>query len=398
MPMFEVDLAGLRELEGGREPWRFAFEPLANVFDEARGYVEGRARPTWCAITIEWQSNPRGVLLRIEDDGAGFDNPADIYTLFGTTAKRSEPGVAGRFNAGEKQLIAAARCATVVTVPERSAGTTVTFPIDGDERTIVHHRVPPRPRGTMVEALMPWSKAEAEAVRQALMMVLPPRGLRLTVDGVEVSGLTVEATVRVTLPTVALIEGVLRGTERKTLVDVFNPLMGEPWLYELGIPVCSLVESEFRHSLNVLQKVPVPMSRDSVTPAYLHRLIGTVIEAAALDGKMLLGAEDDGAAHLKRSLDYVKRPEALRATVHAVYGEQAVRSSSDAMSNAVAAAQGRPVVSGRQFGTETRKRLEQDGLLPTAHAVYGDRASSTPSTDSPVGEVRCPHCHESFKL
>src|SRR5438132_9807071 len=101
--MFEVDVAGLAELEGGKPPYRLAFEPIANVFDEFRGYEEGRKRPSYCAVTLVHSANPRGVLLTVADDGPGFSNERDIWTLFASTGKRSAAGVSGRFNVGEKQ-------------------------------------------------------------------------------------------------------------------------------------------------------------------------------------------------------------------------------------------------------------------------------------------------------
>ena len=58
-------------------------------------------------------------------------------------------------------------------------------------------------------------------------------------------------------------------------------------LYYLGIPVCSLADVGFPVSLDVGQKVPVPLSRDMVDTPYLYRLIGTVLEQAGLDGAMI---------------------------------------------------------------------------------------------------------------
>ena len=53
--MFDVDLAGFVELEGGKPPYRLSLEPVANVFDEFRGYVHDRKRPSYCAVTLAHQ-------------------------------------------------------------------------------------------------------------------------------------------------------------------------------------------------------------------------------------------------------------------------------------------------------------------------------------------------------
>jgi hypothetical protein len=88
--MFEVDVKGLFELEGGRPPQRLVYEPISNVFDEYRGYGdESRKKPSFCSVTLEHSSNPRGVWLTVADDGPGFKDEKDIWTFFGSTGKRS---------------------------------------------------------------------------------------------------------------------------------------------------------------------------------------------------------------------------------------------------------------------------------------------------------------------
>ena len=393
---FAVDMAGLAEIEGGRDPHRLAFEPVTNVFDEFRGYGDpGRRRPTFCRVEVRSMEHSRDTMLDVRDDGAGFDRAEDVWTLFAHTPKRTETGVAGRFNTGEKQMLAVARNASIETVVD---GRLVTVRFERKGREVIKHRTPnPRP-GTSVLARMPWSKAEAGQVRLALAMVIPPDGLKYTVDGATIVPPPVTVAVRVTLPTVTLIDGVLRPTERKAIVEVRPETMGEAWLFELGIPVCSIADTEFPYSLNVMQKVPLGMSRDSVTPAYLNRLIGSVVEAAALDGTMLLDESAADATHLKRSLDWVRRPEALAPVAEAVFPE-ALRTSSDAASNARAAIDGRTVISGRSLTEATRRRLGELDILPTPRQVYGEQVDTLrEAAESQVREIKCPHCGEMVAL
>lgn len=362
MNMFEVDVAGLAELEGGKPPQRLACEPIANVFDEFRGYSPDRKRPSYCAVTLKHSANPRGVYLTVADDGAGFANERDIWTLFGSTAKRGETGVSGRFNMGDKQLIALARQATV-----KTNNLTVVF-ADG-KRDVTRHRSPVV-QGTIVEAIMAWSQKDQWEIAKYLKRIIAPEGLRYTVDGQEVTHAKPHCSIAVTLPTVKLIDGVLRPTTGKSKANIHKPT-GEASVYELGIPVCSLAELGFPWTLDVQQKVPVPPSRDSVAPAYLFRLIGSVIEQAAMDGVRLLTQEEEGASFIKGALNWIREPEALKATVKAVYGENAVRASSDPIANAQAVAAGSTLVSGRWFTPETRRRLEESKVLPTSKEVYG---------------------------
>ena len=376
--MFDVDIRGLRELEGGRAPHRLAIEPIANVFDEFRGYEAGRKRPTFCGVQLTHSKNPRGVRLTVTDDGAGFTKESDIWTFFGSTAKRSAAGVSGRFNAGDKQLIAVAREAVV-----KTNNLTVTF-ADG-KRDITRHRKEVH-NGTVVEALMPWNRQELQEVREQLRQVIPPDGLRYIVDGEEVVPPPRKHQIHGKLETVKLVDGVLRKTTRKTAVNIHEASV--PMLHELGIPVCSLGELGFPWSLDVQQKVPVPISRDGVTPAYVFRLVGTVLEQAAMDGVRLLTEDEEGAPFVKQALHWVKDEVALKAVITDLYGGDAVRRSSDTLANAQAEAAGAKIVDGRWFTEETRRRMDKD-LLPTSKRKFGGVASISDDQQ----KHKCPNCN-----
>ncbi|MBL9164668.1 MAG: hypothetical protein JNL18_18210 [Planctomycetaceae bacterium] len=385
--MFEVDVKGLAELEGGKLPHRLAFEPIANVFDEFRGYGDAeRRKPSFCAVTLMHSSNPRGVVLTVADDGAGFANERDIWTFFGTTAKRADVNVAGRFNAGDKQLLALARSAKVKT-------NKVTVEFARNERNVIRHREPAT-NGTQVEVLMPWSLDDLKNVRDQICSVIPPEGLIYTVDGATIGRPSTKTNVNVTLPTVALIDGVMKPTQRKSQVSVLAG-NGEPMLCELGMPICSLAEVGFPWTLDVQQKVPVPISRDMVPASYLYRLIGSVLEHATMYGHLLLTEEQQGAGFIKEALEWIREPEALSATISSLFGENAVRRSSDTNANANAAAQGAAIISGRSFGAATRSRLDASGILPSAKSRFGEPDPEPQETST---RRTCPKCGGSGKV
>jgi hypothetical protein len=197
--------------------------------------------------------------------------------------------------------------------------------------------------------------------------------------------------VNAALPTVLLSEGVLRPTVRLTQVRVLESV--KPMLYELGIPICSLEDMGFPYSLDVQQKVPVPMSRNTVTPQFLFRLIGSVIEQAAMDGVKLLTEDQQGAGFIKGAMEWVRDPAALNIAVKSLFGENAVRQSSDPIANAQAAAAGAMLVPGRFFTESTRRRLDEGRSLPTASVVYPGSASLMQSSAS--GQQTCPRCNGS---
>lgn len=380
--MFDIDIKGLAEINGGRSPLRLACEPIANAFDEARGYGGKplETRPTRVEVTTDLCNNPRGVALSVSDDGPGFADIRDAYTLFGTTAKRSDPTVAGRFNAGDKQLVAVARSATIV-----SGGKRVRF--ENGKRTVGNLSGPTT--GVHVFAIMPWTMAQLRELRESLGRIIPPVGLLMfTVDGVQIERPVTKWSGFVTLPTVTLIDGVMKTTQRRTRVDVFPTNGKAGWLYELGIPVCEL--ADFPWLIDVGQKIPLDLSRDMVTPAYQAQVIGKTIEGAAMDGRDLLTPEQVGAGFVRDALDWVRQPEALTKAVGNLFGEHAVRQSSDPIANQLAMADGATIIPGRLLSEETRKRLP-DAVLPTASQRYGGAAEAVrQQANDPA--PRCPVC------
>ena len=119
-----VSTQGMRELHAGRPPWSLAKELVQNSWDEAPA-------ATVCTITVEpltkGRTEDRGrTVITVTDDGPGFRDIADAYTLMGPTPKRVNPTKRGRFNVGEKEIISVASEATIETV-----GRTVVFPSDG---------------------------------------------------------------------------------------------------------------------------------------------------------------------------------------------------------------------------------------------------------------------------
>ena len=391
--LFEVDTEGLREVIGGTEPWRHAIELVANVFDEYRGYSEGRVKPTFCSVTLTKEGrNP--AVLTVTDNGAGFDEVSDVWTFFRTTAKRSTADVSGRFNAGEKQLLAVATEAEILTGRH-----TVTFK-DGKRKHVAHKTA--KHAGTKVTVLLRWNFADYETALLQLKSVLPPQGLEYVVNGERIALPKLRATTRVSLPTVLLanVDGTnaLRNSWRKTTVDVFEADVTEPTLYELGVPVCKL-EHEFPFSLNVNQKIPVPISRDVVSKTYIERLIGSVLQSTAMDGISLLTTEHADATFLKASFEYITDTDALEQVIGDVL-PNAVQWSSNTAANTLAAMEGMDVLSRGKFGRKTVDRLKQNEIVPSAIERFGSRIDKMrdmqPEDLVRKTEAKCPKCKHSF--
>jgi hypothetical protein len=382
--MFAVNVEGLRDLVGEQAKYRLFLEPVANVLDEYRGY-DDRPRPTHLQIELSHQPKPRGIRVVYTDDGAGFRDVEDVWTLFGRTGKRQAPSVAGRFNAGDKYFFACAR-ETVI----QTGKTEVVF--KGGKRTVRTKRTPFV--GTRIESLIDMPKGDLPTIQDWLLRV-KPSGLTVSINALEVEAPTVAHQATVTVPTEVLTETGMSKTSRKTTVLLYEE--PEPWLYELGVPVCDISTSEFPFSLDVQQKVPLPMSRDMVTPAYLAQLLGKVVESAAMDGVALLAEDAQNSTHLKSTLDWVRDEDALKAVSDNVYGENAVSWSSDPMVNAHATARGATIIHGSSFTPETRKRLAVTGTLQTAARDYDPItvfSVQKPEAEDPNRRkvTTCPHC------
>ena len=247
---FAVSTEGMRQLHAGRPPWSLVKELVQNVWDES-------PPATRCEVQVRpAEGNGRSTEVEVLDDGPGFANIADVYTLMGPSAKQGNPSKRGRFNLGEKEIIAAARFAQVQTV-----GHTVTF--DGKGRV---RRRNGRTNGTRVLVRMPWGATEREELLSMLNRFRPPAACCFIVNGRTMGFRAPILTAYMQLPTVLQDSPgePIRPTVRVAPVDVLEPLAGDGWLYEMGIPVQPI---ELPFDVDVQQKLPLAPQRDRVSAA-----------------------------------------------------------------------------------------------------------------------------------
>ena len=150
-------------------------------------------------------------------------------------------------------------------------------------------------------------------------------------------------------------------------------------IYELGVPV---VGHDGRWHVNVGQKVPLNTARDNVTPAYLRRLREIMLN----ETHHLLTTVDMKRAWVTDALPKAT-PGALRAVVEKVHGTDAViadPSSPEATKRAFD--QGRTVVYGRQFTTDTWRRIKENGILKPAGQVIRVGVPTSPVGKPPIPE------------
>jgi hypothetical protein len=247
---FTVDRAGLAKQLADMPTWRLISELLQNAWDE---------QATRVVVSID-KSNIRGYYdVCVEDDNPnGFADLSHAWTLFAPSTKSTNAEKRGRFNLGEKLLLAGSRSATITTTSGM-----VRFDSAGRSATKSHQR----PAGSSVFVTMKISDLE-ETIDSLHRLIAP---IPTTINGVLMQPGTPLKRIPAKLPTmVANEQGDFARTERMTEVVVYPVTASRPAaIYEMGIPV---VDVDLPYSLDVQQKVPLNRDRDNVTPAYLQQL------------------------------------------------------------------------------------------------------------------------------
>jgi len=350
---FDVDKEGLALL-GRRNGMAFvARELVANALDEASKNV---------AITLSPRPAGRYVLSVEDDNPEGFSDLSHAFTLFAASAKKSDPTKRGRFNLGEKLVLAACDEAEIVT-------TKGSVRFDDKGRHISHKR---RSCGSIFRGILKMTKQEHDEVCKSVMGLIVSgatvtfaSGLPAVTLGIPVRFPT--ACPSVTLPTdVADDDGVLVRRERRTVIRIFETINGKPgWLYELGIPV---VETGDKFDVDVEQKMPLNMDRDNVPPAYLKRIRVTVLN-------VLSNLLDDADANADWVRQATSDPDCSCAAMENVldkrFGKNRVSCDpSDPEANSRAAYNGCVLVYGNMNSPGEWENARKYGLIKPAGQVF----------------------------
>lgn len=356
-----VDLAGLRLLVERRGKSFALLELIQNAWDE-----DG---VTQVAVTLEYQSRNR-VLLAVEDDAPeGFKDLSHAYTLFAASKKKSDATKRGRFNMGEKLVIALADEFRVLTT---TGG--VVIDVVANTRTVHRGR---RDRGSVISALLRMNKQEMGEALAAFRTLIPPAHIITTINGDVLPHRTPVTTFTAPLQSeVADEEGFLRPTKRQTTVEVYRPLDGEvPTLYEMGIPV---VETGDAYHVNIMQKVPLNADRDNVPPAFLRDVRTLVLNETV----KLLTPEQATSNWVNEALeDELVSNEAVEAVLTKRFGDKrVVYDPSDQEANRIAISQGYTVIPGNALSKCAWQAVRDSGA-----ALPAGRVTPSPKPFSPEG-------------
>jgi hypothetical protein len=356
---FEVDTNGLGKQAEEYSKGRLLAELIQNSLDEAG--------VTQIAVTLALVPGRPLADLMVEDDAPeGFRDLSHAYTLHAESYKRGNPEQRGRYNLGEKFVLAVCENATIST-------TTGTVVFDPDEGRIEQPRQK-RDRGSVFQGRIKLTRDEYPAVCDYLRSLLLPENVVVTFNGDRLLPRKPLRTFEASLETlVADDQGVMRPRVRKTTVGLYDALPGEvPAIYELGLPV---VETGDRWHINVQQKVPLNSQRDNVRPAYLQ-----AVRVAVLNAIYDLLTEDDATAGWVKLAGADPRcsDEAIKHLIRLRFGDKvAAPDPSDIEAMKAVQAQGGVIVVGLSKGEWANVKragavLPAGQICPTAKPYSDD--------------------------
>ena len=354
---FEVNTAGMRQLHADRHPEQLIKELIQNVFDE---------QTTHCTIKVDARKD--GTLVTVEDDGEGFADITDAYTLMADTPKRMDPEKRGRFNLGDKEVISVSTWAQLETV-----GWTVLFPPEGGREL----RRNKRTRGTKVTTLMPWDQQQADRLVQRLSLIRPPEHILYKVNGETIPHRPELAVHRAILPSVLQSNPgePIRPTRRMTDIHILTPRQEQGWIHEMGIPI---QEIDLPYDVDVMQKVPMPPNRDVVAESYLKTLYSEVLNA--IHDQM--PPQNFAATWVRTAIESPRiTSEAVQTTIKNRYGDKVVTWSSETESNIKALDEGYLVLSTRSMSRPERSNLRELGGLKSSRELFPKDPATTTYID-----------------
>ena len=254
-----VDLDGMAQVLRRRGDFAWLlYELIQNCWDTKATRVDVHVMPVpgkpLVEVTVE------------DDDPDGFRDLTHAYTLFAPSEKKTDATKRGRYNVGEKLVLAFCDQAHIHTTTGK-----VIFDRHGRQHTM---RGAKRASGSVFRGILRLTRAEMESMISGVKLLLPP--IPTFLNDEPISTRKPAHKFETTLATeLADGEGTLRRTSRQTAVRIYDPGPGETGrIYEMGIPV---VETGDPWIVEVMQKVPLNVDRDNVTPGFLRELRVAVV-------------------------------------------------------------------------------------------------------------------------
>lgn len=357
MKWFDVDKSGLSKIMSRKEKHFVLFELIQNAWDENSSEV---------FVTVDKPKNSQFVDIVVKDNNPeGFKNLEHSFTLFAESEKKSNPKQRGRFNIGEKLVLSMCKEATIKTTKG-----TVFFGDNG--------RIKKREKteiGTIFSAKLKMTTQEMENMLEKTSILIPPSDIKTFINNKILVTKTPIKSFNMSLPTeISDIEGNLKRTKRKTDVEIYESENGS-YIYEMGIPI---VKIEDKFSINVLQKVPLNLERDNVTPKYLKDLRAEVLNHT----NELINEEEASSLWIQDALENESiSKESIEKIIKKRFGEKIVSyDPTDLESNKKAVANGYQVLHGRQLTKAQWNNVRKHDLVNSSSSMF---PTPKPFSDDP---------------
>lgn len=361
---FDVDTEGFRNQMSELQPYRLMQELIANTFDE------DSVKDTY--FKVDWNEKTRQVEVLVTDDGNGFRNIKEVFSLFGRSYKRGIPTKSGKFNLGEKEFMAVAETGYV-----RSRDWKVSFYEDKRKEDTELTNFD----GTSIFGTFKWPKKSVKEAIRELNKVIVPKDKKLFINNQLVKPKKLVRSIKGILKTEIEDEetGKMLSRTREADIDLYQLEEDETaMLFEIGIPVQNFEKrTDMLWNVDVRQKVPVGIKRDVVSDAWLVDLYVILVEEC----HDLISIGEASSTFVMRSMSKVSK-ETARDIVKKKYGTENVYISSQSDSDAN---EGVNSVGGQFIGNEMN-RYEKEHLkdLKILKNATEDFGSSSASYSNPV--------------
>ena len=350
---FDVDKQGLAKILERKGKEFALFELLQNAWDEP-GVNQVK-------VTLEYRGRNRAWLVVEDNAPEGFKDLRHAFTLFADSAKKANPEQRGRFNLGEKLVLAISE---EVTIRTNSGG--LRFDESGRHRLRAGECV-----GSRVECSLKMTAEQCQRIEAQVRKLISPQQIRTVFNGVPLEPRLPLQEFRATLPTeVASEEGYLRCVNRETTLRLYHVPSGETAiLYEMGIPV---VETGDKWHCDINQKVPLTLDRENIPPSFLRQVRVAVLNQMHAQ----LQPEDVNSEWVETAIASSDcTPVALHSYLRTRFGEKRVSfDPSDPEANKLAASQGYIVVHGSMMSAGAWKNARSArAILPAGQVTPGPK-------------------------
>ena len=339
----EVDREGLKEVFPKKYVVR---ELIANMWDEMKNGAKNGT------IKINKQNDGSYRLVAVDDSPKGFKDLSDSYTMFRYTDKRKDATVRGRFNSGDKYVLAHSRLANI-----KSTTGTYAFKPNGDKQYVADARCE---RGSELMFVIDFTDDEVNEIIRQIRYYKPPRGFELKF-AYDQSSITLKYTAPIGKADAVLTTWIVTEDDtqrvvprRKTSILIYEE--SPSYLYEMGIPV---QEIEDKYSYDIQQKVPLDQNREMVKDSFLREVRGACVNTIA----NLLDEDDLSEQWVSDALESDQiEDETVDEIITKKYPNSMIKST-DPYANERAIEAGYNLISGREFSKKVRDRVIETGTM-----------------------------------